>query len=242
MNSNRSTAIIVGVLYIAATVGGVLSMAFSGPLLEKPLNLIKIGTSQNQVIMVAFFELIMAVTVAGIAFMMYPILKEDADTKSKEGLTVWYVGTRLTEGALFFVGVLCILSLLKLSQEFVLAGAASDASWYQNTGALLYIASEYAWMLGQSIFCIGAAMFYYLLFVSKRVPQWLSVWGFIAAPLMFIASFLPLFGEDPNSTLSTLLYLPMAIQEMVLAVWLIVKGFNSSAIASISAKIDIAEV
>lgn len=242
MNSNRSTAIIVGVLYIAATVGGVLSMAFSGPLLEKPLNLIKIGTNQNQVIMVAFFELIMAVTVAGIAFMMYPILKEDSDTKSKEGLTVWYVGTRLTEGALFFVGVLCILSLLKLSQEFVLAGAASDASWYQNTGALLYTASEYAWMLGQSIFCIGAAMFYYLLFVSKRVPQWLSVWGFIAAPLMFIASFLPLFGEDPNSTLSTLLYLPMAIQEMVLAVWLIVKGFNSSAIASISAKIDIAEV
>ncbi len=230
MNNYRKTAIIVGILYIAATAGGVLSVFFSGTLMEKPLNLVHIAANQYQVILVAFFELVMAVTVSGIAFMIYPMLKQDADTETKKGLTVWYVGTRLTEGALFFIGVLCVLSLLKLSQEFVLAGAQADVSWYQNTGILIFSMSEFAWMLGQSIFCIGAAMFYYLLYVSGRIPYWLSGWGFIAAPFMFIASFLPVFGEDPNSTLSILLYLPMAVQEMVMAVWMIIKGFNPSRI------------
>lgn len=230
MNPIRKTAIIVGILYIAATAGGVLSGIFSGTLIEKPLNLVHISANQYQVILVAFFELVMAVTVAGIAFMIYPILRQDADTETKKGLAVWYVGTRLIEGALFFVGVLCVLSLLKLSQKFVLTGADAETLWYQNTTTLLLAMSEYAWMLGQSIFCIGAAMFYYLLYVSGRIPHWLSVWGFIAAPLMFVASFLPVFGEDPNSTFSILLYLPMAVQEMVMAVWMIIKGFNPSRI------------
>jgi len=237
MNSERKSAIMVGVLYIAATVAGALSVVFSGPLQEKPLNLINIAANEYQVLGVAFLELIMAVTVAGVAFMIYPILKQDTDTASKEGLALWYVGTRITEGALFFIGVLSVVSLLKMGQEFVLTEAA-DASCYTIAGTLAFIASEYSWMLGQSIFCIGALMLYYLLYKSKRVPGWLSVWGFIAAPLMFTASFLPLFGEDPSSALSTSLYLPMALQEMALAVWLIVKGFNPSAIVSGSANID----
>lgn len=224
MNTFRKTAIIVGILYIAATVSGSLSVVFAGPIMEKPLNFINISSHQYQVILVAFLELIMAVTVAGIAFMIYPMLKQDANTETKKGLSVWYVGTRLTEGALFFIGVLFVLLLLQISQKFVRSGA--DFQWYQTMGTLLFAASEYAWMLGQSIFCIGAVLFYYLLFVSKRIPRWLSVWGFIAAPLMFVASFLPVFGEDPNSALSTSLYLPMALQEMVMAVWMIIKGFN----------------
>jgi len=235
MNTYKRTAVIVGLLYIAATVSGALSMIFSEPLLEKPLNLINIAANDIQVILAAFLELIMAVTVAGIAFMIYPILRQDADTENKKGLTVWYVGTRLTEGALFFVGVLCVLSLLKLSQDFMQAGV-EDGAYYQTAGNLLLVASEYAWMLGQSIFCIGAAMLYWLLYNSNRITRWLSVWGFIAAPLMFIASFLPVFGEDPNSMLSMFLYLPMALQEMVMAVWLILKGFNPSVIDSGSVK------
>ena len=118
MNSERNTAIWVGVIYITATAGGALSVVFSGPLLEKPLNLANVAAQENQVLLTAFFELVMAVAVAGIAFMIYPILKKDADSENKKGLALWYVGTRITEGALFFVGVLCVLSVLKLSQDF----------------------------------------------------------------------------------------------------------------------------
>jgi len=119
---------------------------------------------------------------------------------------------------------------LKLSQEFVKVGA-SGASYFQTGSAVLLAASDYVWMLGQSVFCIGALMLYYLLYKSKVIPRWLSVWGFIGAPLMFTACFLPLFGVDSNSTTYSFLCLPIALQEMVLAGWLIVKGFNSSAIA-----------
>jgi hypothetical protein len=73
-------------------------------------------------------------------------------------------------------------------------------------------------------------MLYYLLYKSKLIPGWLSVWGFIGAPLMFAAGFLPLFGIDSDSTFYHFLCLPIALQEMVLAVWMIVKGFNPAAI------------
>ena len=235
MNTNRKTAIAVGALYIVATVAGVLTVAPLGSLLDGPDMLTKIAANENQMIIAIFLEFIMAVAVAGVAFMIYPILKQDADTKSKEGLAVWYLGSRITEGALFLVGILATLSLLTLSHEFVRTGAP-DASYFQTGGTVLIAASNYAWMLGQSVFCIGAVMLYYLLYQSKRVPRWLSVWGLIGAPLMLAAGFLVLVDGDPNSPLSTALYAPLALQEMVLAIWLIVKGFNSPANALVSAE------
>jgi len=231
MNSNRKTAIAVGALYIAATVAGVLCVAPMGSLLNAADMLSEIAANESQMIMVVSLEFIMAVAVAGVAFMIYPILKQDTDTENKKGLAIWYLGSRITEGALFFVAILAILSLLTLSQDFVKAGAP-DASYFQTGGTVLVAASNYAYMLGQSVFCVGALMLYYLLYQSKRVPRWLSVWGLIGAPLMFAAGFLVLVNGDPNSPLSTALYAPLALQEMVLAVWLIAKGFNPPAIAS----------
>ena len=235
MNSNRKAAIIVGVLYIVATVAGVLSLAPLASLLDGPDILTNIAENENKLIMVAFLYLIMAVAVAGVAFMIYPVLKQNTDTEIKEGLALWYVGTRITESATFVVGVLVTLSLLTLSQEFIKAGSP-DASYFQTGGTVLIAASNYAWMLGQSVFCIGVLMLNYLLYLSRRVPRWLSGWGFIGAPLMLVAGFLLLVDGDPNSLLSTVLYAPLALQEVVFAVWLIVKGFNPSAIDSRSAK------
>ncbi len=141
----------------------------------------------------------MAVAVAGVAFMIYPILKRYADTTIKQGLAVWYVGTRITEGTVFVVAVLATLALLSLSQEFVQAGAP-NAPFYLAGGSVLLATVDYAFMLGQSVFCIGALMLYYLLFESKIVPRWLSVWGFIAAPLMFVCR--PFTHGDRRSKLN----------------------------------------
>jgi len=230
MNTNRKSAIIVGVLYIAATVAGVLSMVSLGSLLEGPDILINVSANENQVIMAALLELIMAIAVAGIAFMIYPILKKNSEVK--EGLARWYVGTRITEGGIFLVAILGLLSILTLSREFVSAGAP-DASYFQTITNVLLVVSDYAWMLGYTVFCLGALILYYLLYESMLIPRWLSVWGLIGAPLMLAAGLLPLLiNEDPNSMLSMALNFPLALQEMVFAVWLIVKGFNSSAIAS----------
>jgi hypothetical protein len=90
-------------------------------------------------------------------------------------------------------------------------------------------------------FSLGAFMYYYLFFQSRLIPRWLSGWGIVAIILMTAACVLALFSDNPV-TGYILLAAPIALQEMVLAVWLIVKGFNASAIVSPSAKTDINEV
>jgi uncharacterized membrane protein len=76
------------------------------------------------------------------------------------------------------------------------------------------------------VFCLGALMFYHVLYRSGLVPRWLSGWGLLGILLYLAAALLVLFGQiNPDST-QVVLELPLAVQEMVLAVWPIVKGFN----------------
>jgi hypothetical protein len=171
----------------------------------------------------------MAVAVAGVAFMFYPILKQDADTPGKQGLALWYVGTRITEGVLLLVGTLGLLSLYALSQKVPGAGAGRPVQ-YQAVVDVLKTASDYSVVLGQSVFCVGAMMLYYLLYASRRIPRWLAVWGLVGAPLMLASGFSLAVTGDPSSTVSSILYAPLGLQEMVLAVWLLVRGFSSPAV------------
>ena len=231
MNSYRKTAIIVGVLFIIATVAPLLSFPFSGFITDDPDYLVNVSANTNQVIIGALFEFIMCVAIAGIAIWAYPILK-----KYNEGLALGYVGFRLIEGILLMVAVIGLLSLLTLSQEFVKAGAPG-ASYFQSLGTLLLAVRDWGGQLGSIVFGLGALIFYYLLYQSKLIPRWLSIWGLIGAPLALAEGLLSMFGLfESFSTNAILLSLPIAVNEMVLAVWLIVKGFNVSAIASLSAK------
>jgi hypothetical protein len=122
-----------------------------------------------------------------------------------------------------------------LGQLSVQAGAAT-ASGFQAPGALLMKAGDMG-ALGGIVFCLGALMFYVVLYRSRLVPRWISGWGLAAVVPYLAAEFLALFALlDSTSSSAVLLFLPMAVQEMVLAVWLIAKGFNSSAVASGAAK------
>jgi hypothetical protein len=225
MISNRKTAILVGVLFITAMVAGGLRFFLLDPILDAPDYLINVSANENRVIIGALSFFVLAVALASIAIVIYPILR-----KQNEALALGYVGARIVEGVLFIVAILTILALLTLSQEFVKAGAP-DASYYQTLGDLLLAVRYYAYnVLWPITLGLGALMFYFLLYQSKLVPRWLSVWGLIGAPL-FPVSWLSLFG----STISGPFLLPLVVNELVLAVWLIVKGFNSSAIASESA-------
>ncbi len=234
MNSYRKNAIIVGVLFITATVAGILSAVFSGSILDAPDYLIKVSANESQVIIGALFVLIMAFAVAGIAIWLYPVIR-----KHNEALALGSVGFRIIEGVLFIVGVISLLSLVTLSQEYVKAGAP-DASYFQTSGTLLLAARDWAGVLGSFAFILGALMYYYIFYQSKLIPRWLSVWGLIGVPFWIAAELLLMFGLiESFSTYAVLLDLPIGVNEMILAVWLIVKGFNSSAIASLSAKTDI---
>ena len=219
MNANRKTAIIVGVLFIFGF-AGIPSAVFTGPILGTPDYLIKISANENQVIIGALFGLIMAVACANIAIWLYPVLK-----KHNEALALGSVGFRIIEAVLFFVAAIGLLSLLTLSHEYVKAGAP-EASHFQTLGTLILAVRDQAGNLGFMAFTLGALMYYYVLYRSRLIPRWLSGWGFLAAALSLSQALFVMFGEEPFSTISVLLNLPILVNEIVLAMWLIVKGFN----------------
>jgi hypothetical protein len=234
MNRNRKIAIIAGVLFIIATVASVLGTLFSKPILDATDYLIKISANENRIAIGALFKFIAAAASAGIAISLYPILK-----KYNQGLALGAVGFRIIEGMLGIAGVICLLLLTTLSQEFVKAGSP-DSSYFQTSGVLIVAGRD--WMgnvAGLLAFGLGALMYYYIFFQTKLVPRWLSGWGLIGIILIIVVSMLVMFRViGPMSTTQVVLAVPIGLQEMVLAVWLIVKGFNSSAIASLSAKTE----
>jgi hypothetical protein len=227
MDSNRKTAIIAGVLFITATVAYSLGVLLLDPILRASDYLAKASENEFKVIVGALLVLIDSVAVAGIGIVLYPILK-----KHNGILALGYVGARIIEGVLFMMNAIATLTLLTLSQEFVKAGA-QDYVYYQTLGTVLLAAGNWAYLLGLGLaFALSALILNFILFQSKFVPRWLSGWGFVGAALVFVNYLLESFGINPVE----ILFIPIAVQEMVFAVWLIAKGFNPSAIASGSAR------
>ena len=217
MNNNIKTARIVGALFIVATVAYSLGVVLLDPFLGGSDYLTNISANKNTLIIGTFLVLIDAVAVAGIAIVLYPVLK-----KHNETLALGYVGARIGESVLFSVNVITTLTLLTLSQEFVQAGSL-DTSYYQTLGTVLLAAGNWAYLLGLGLaFAISAMILNFVLYQSKLIPRWLSCWGFVGAALVFANYLLESFGINPVE----ILFLPIAVQEMVFAVWLIVKGFN----------------
>ena len=128
--------------------------------------------------------------------------------------------------------VISWLLLVPFSQAVVQAGSL-DAS----LGTLFLKAAEISATTTEIVFPLGALMFYYVLYQSKLIPRWISGWGLVAAIPYLTAGLLHMFGLiGQMSALQSVMVLPMALQEMVMAVWMIVKGFDPSAIAGGSAK------
>ena len=234
MNSNRKTARIVGALFLTAMVTSLLGGIWLESILNAADYLINVSANETQVILAVLLELINGIAIVGIAVMMFPIFK-----KYDEALALGYIALRIIEAVIVIAAVISPLSLIALSQEYVKAGAP-DASYFQTLGTS-FLEARALWvdlMLG-IFFSLGALLFYYLLYQSKLVPRWLSVWGLIAVALLLTWNLLEMFSISIYAGM--ILALPIILNEIFLGIWLIVKGFNSSAIASESAKTDINE-
>lgn len=230
--TNRRIAKIVGILFILATVAGVLSVAFLEPALAGPDYLNNFATNENQIIWGALLDLLGAGAFVALAIVIFPVLK-----KKNESIAIGYIIARTMEAVPFIVANLCLLALLALSQEYATTASSSPASVAPVWTGLRAI-YDVTQLLGPRILASLAAIpFYALLYQTELLPRWISVWGLLGAPLYFASGMLSLFGlVDTNSTFSILLFIPAALLEMVLAVWLIVKGFNSSALVSDTSK------
>ena len=232
MNSNRTNAVIVGVLFIIGTVTGVIAAIIGKPILDAPDYLTNISANESQIITVTFLVFLMGVACAGIGLALYPIMK-----KYSTSLAIGVVGFRVAEGIFEILSGVSTIGLLALSQEFVKAGAP-DAAYFQTIGAIIKAGD--AWLSnGAAVlcWCIGALMYYTVFYQYRLVPRWLSGWGLVGIALTTISSVLVMLHIIPGfGTTQVVANLPIALQEMVFAVWLIAKGINPSAVASGAAK------
>jgi hypothetical protein len=218
MNTDRMSAITAGVLFILATVTSFVALALT-PVLTGADTLTRFSAPPNPVAAGAFVYIVSAFASAGIAIAMYPVMKG-----SNAGLALGSVVFRALEAVFYLVGIVCLLSLPALGRQFAAAGAAERTS-LQAIGNTLVSMHDQAALVGVFAFCLGAFMYYILFFRSRLIPRWLSGFGIVAIILMTAACVLALFSGN-RITSYIPLAAPIAVQEMVLAVWLIAKGFN----------------
>jgi hypothetical protein len=219
---DRRIAWIAGVLFIVATAASLLSTAFLGSV-GKSDYLSSVAANESTVALGVLIRFIAAFASAAIAISLYPVLR-----RYRRGLALGAVGFRLIEGTFYAIGAVSVLLLLTLSQEFVKAGAA-DPGYFGTSGTLLKAVDDWAGLAGVLAFYLGGLLYYCVFYQIRLVPRWLSSWGIGGVILGAVAALLILFGATGTmSTVQIVLNVPIGIQEMVLAVWLIVKGFRPS--------------
>ena len=223
VDTDRRTATTVGVLYIIGTVAGILSVVVTGGFsMDAPAYLDKAASNPSQIQLGAFLVLVMGLTLAMVAATIFPILK-----RQNEALAIGYV---IFRGALetfaYMALVICWLLLVVVAGQHAGSGAAV-ASQSSSPGILLVDAQDQIAPVLDIVFSLGALMLYYLLYQGRLIPRWISVWGIVAAVLTLAGGLIDMFGTNQD-----IWALPMLPQEMVMAVWLIAKGFSPSTIAS----------
>jgi hypothetical protein len=220
----RKNAVLVGILFIIATVFLFVGGSFHGPVLDTPDYLQVAYPNRIPAIIGMLIEFSCILAILLIPVFAYPVLRKHSET-----LALGYVVFRLFEAVLFILVDITKLALIKVSQLY-LAAEPSNMAMIESIGATIQGWNEWGWIFYVLIFGFGALIFYFALYQSKLLPRWISVWGLIAIVMMMISAFLAMFAVELPDAFLGLLVIPIAVQEMVMALWLIVKGFNSAAI------------
>jgi len=227
MNTNRRIAVVAGVAFLIATIAQMAGVVLVSPILSAPDYLTEIAANEGRVLWGALLQSIGAIACTGIALALYSALR-----RHNHGLAIGSVGFRTIEGVLHILVAVCWLLLVTLSREAASAGTPG-ASASDVTGALLIAGPDWLAPLALLAFGAGALCYYWAFFQSRLIPRWLSAWGLVAIGLAVVSALLVLVGLiESFSTPQIVLALPIAVQEMVLAIWLIAKGFNPPAVAS----------
>jgi hypothetical protein len=216
------TAMIVGVLFILATVTSLASVAFLGTTLDGADYILGMPDNTNNVLFAVIFETLLALSIIGYGVLLFPILKERF-----EALATAYVSILIVEAVLAIIGSVCLLLMLTMSHDY--ASGTLDVASSRVTGALLMALREWSILLGTLVlFGVGSLALNYLLYLSRIVPRWLSIWGIVGDVCVLSYGLMGIFGNATTDMMSasTLLAMPIAIQEMVFATWLIIKGFD----------------
>jgi hypothetical protein len=198
------------------------------PVLDDPNYIVGAG-ADTSVSLGAFLELILIIANIGTAVVLWPVLK-----RVNEILALGFVTARVMESVFIAVGILSLLSVVALRQE----AAGADAGSLVAVGASLVALHDWTFLLGPG-FVVGVGnglILGYLMYRSGLVPRRMALLGLIAGPLLLARFVGVLFGVfEPGSVLGGIMVVPEFLWELSLGIWLTVRGFNPSAVASLSA-------
>jgi len=233
--SYRGNAIAVGVLFILCSAAAILSIVPLGAVVTAPVDMAKLAANSDRVVWTALIEFTWAITGAGIAIGLYPVLK-----KSMPALALGSVIGRVFENVFVLVGTLGLLAVLAVSQQA--ASAAVPVSFQAIADALLGLRTWATAFVAMIPFAIGTILYSYVLYRSRLVPRWLSGWGIVAGVLALVP---PLYAgmtqEFGFTMVNNVFSAPIGVQEMTLAVWLIAKGFSKPALVRVESRVDSTE-
>ena len=224
MNTSRRTSIATGALFNLATIAA-LAAASVIPSLAGTDYVTAVADQPGRLAAAALLYLIAAGSSVGIAIALYPLLKQVNTT-----LALGSVVFRTIEAVFYTAAVVSLLSIMPLGQQLATAPADNRAAIQMMADSLLSM-REHSTTVAAFALTVGALMYYTLFYRARLVPRWLSGWGIAATLLMMTACLLSLFSNSPV-TGYIFLFLPLLVQEMVLAGWLLVKGFSPSHPAS----------
>ncbi len=239
MKTYRMNAVITGVLYFLGTVFGVLGAIIGGEVLTsiisgKPLVGVDIlslaAANSSRLTISSFLTFMMGVSLVAMTVFLYPVLRK----ASKELAMGMVLFRGALEGIFYFLSTLTFLTLVAIGNTYVATGA--DSAVLQTIGNLLYQFENLKAPIGEILFIIGGMCIYLPFYRTRLIPRWISVWGFIGMATYLASALLNFFHMDNG--IGFYLEMVLAPQEILMAVWLIVKGFNPSAIAALSAKTE----
>lgn len=219
--NKRDYSRVIGILFIVSTVAGIISVTVLGDLLKVPMDYVNISDNLFMFVLGIFLELLCAAAFVAISVFMYTAL-----SRHNSKYALGYVVARSLESVPFIVGAICLLVLIPLGNNFSSVLSVNGESYIQLGNTMVYIHDMTNVIGSMLIFSFTAIILNFSFFKTKIIPRFISIWGLVGALMMITAAVLGLGGLSFTSNLSMILVVPLALNEMVLAVWLILKGFK----------------
>jgi hypothetical protein len=215
-----------GTLLLLGVVTALVSSSLAGTMLDAPIDSLAIASHQSQLLAAVLSQFLSAAVSACIAVALYPAIREQS-----RGLAIGAVAFRTFEAVFYAISAAAMLGLMALAR-----GPASDPTYVASMSTILGVLRNSSnFVFGVLAFSIGAAMYYLALYRSKLIPRWLSAWGLAAIVPLVVAALLAFFAGDSFAIAgkAQLMAAPIALQEIVLGVWLITKGFDTAPSTSV---------
>jgi hypothetical protein len=231
MNTYKTTARVVGIVYLAGFVVGLIGNGLIQSILGTPDHLSTVSANSITLTIGAILWLMAVVGDGAHGVLMFPLLK-----KHSERMAYGYLAARIVDAVFIAIMVIFILVQIPLGREYLKA-AASDTFYFQSLSNISEHASQYAYQIGMSALGISGLILNYTFYKTKLVPRFLAVWGLIGYAIIFFG----MLSETMGSGLGLVSSIPGGLWEVFTGVWLIVKGFNSSSFISGNVKTELNE-